>query len=343
MITNLKTTIWALALLFSVAGVLVLSSCGSDDEPDPVPPIEIVPPSDFTYAASTVAVGSEGSVDPSTVDGTDPAFAITATTDGEDVAVTVDFFTVDAATGKISVAAESTTGLYKVTVTATNTEGTGSGTAEITIGVNDDFNPTGKSFEWQIFMNRSADVTLIGLDGVPGLPISDPITLPTEWPTANTPENELFQYSLMTGVQELLMQVPGDEACGALDPSEGGDTLLIIVNQDLTISVPCNVDGAAGSIVQIGTAEIKFEDDKFVFSMLLEFLPGLALPYVMDGAKIEEFTDVYTDPTNPTVYQALQGTVIGMTTPTDLSTEESIQDFTKWATPNVDVVLKLIE
>ena len=238
---------------------------------------------------------------------------------------------------------ESLIGTYTVAVKATNAAGTADATVEITIGINPIFDPVGKKFEWTLFMNRTADVTLVGLDGVPGLPITDPVTLPTEWPTANTPVDDLWQYGLMTGIQELLLQVPGDEACGALDPTENGDTLLIIINEDLTVSTVCNVDGAAGTTVQIGVWEISFAEDKFMFTMQLDFLPGLSIPYQIDDAKIESFTDAYTDPANPTVYDALQGTVINMTTPTDLATEETIQDFTKWDYPNVDVVLKLIE
>jgi hypothetical protein len=148
----------------------------------------------------------------------------------------------------------------------------------------------------------------------------------------------------MTGIQELLLQVPGDEACGALDPSENGDTLLIIINADLTVSTVCTADGGAvGTTVPIGVWEITFAEDKFMFTMQLDFLPGLSIPYQIDDAKIELFQDVYSDPANPTAYDALQGTVINMTTPTDLATEETIQDFTKWSYPNVDVVLRIIE
>ena len=136
MITKLKTTIWAIALLFSVASVMVLSSCG-EDEPTPTPPIEIDPPSALSYDATTVAVGTEGTI-AATISGSPATFEITDF--GETVVETVVIVavTVDASTGELSVAKESTTGVYTVEVTATNAEGNTKGTAEITIGINPD-------------------------------------------------------------------------------------------------------------------------------------------------------------------------------------------------------------
>ena len=314
--------------------VKATNSAGTDNATAKITVTEPVVAPGVSYEAATVAIGSEGTITPA-VTGDAATYAIT-----DDDGAT--FVTINANTGELSVAKESEIGTYSVSVTATNSAGSDNATAEITIGINPLFDPTGKKFEWKIFMNRTEDITLVGLDGVPGLP-SPSLSLPFEWPTESTPVDDLWQYGIMTGVQGLLLQVPGDEACGALDPTEDGDTLLIIVNEDLTISTECNVGGAPGSTVQIGISEITFADDKFVYTMLLDFLPGLSLPYEIDGAKIEEFTDVYTDPASPEVYQALQGTVIGMTTPTDLATQETIQDFTKWAYPNVDVVLKQIE
>jgi hypothetical protein len=416
MSTNFRKTIWAMALLFSVGALLVISSCSEDEDPT-------LPPN-FSYTATTVEVGTAGSAtpayqgDPATFeitdyDGADAFVSINSTTgiisitanstageydvkvkatngggsseatakitvvdpviapglsyeaatvavgsegtvtpavtgDAATYEITSDdgatFVSIDASTGVLTVAKESKTGTYSVAVKATNAAGTADATAELTIGANPNFDPVGKKFEWTLFMNRTADITLVGLDGVPNLPITDPVTLPTEWPTANTPVDELWQYGLMTGIQELLLQVPGDEACGALDPSENGDTLLIIINADLTVSTVCTADGGAvGTTVPIGVWEITFAEDKFMFTMQLDFLPGLSIPYQIDDAKIELFQDVYSDPANPTAYDALQGTVINMTTPTDLATEETIQDFTKWSYPNVDVVLRIIE
>ena len=421
MSTILRKTIWTMALLLSVGALLVISSCSEEEEPT-------LPPS-FSYTATTVEVGSEGTAtpayqgDPATFeitnfDGADAFVSINSTTGiisitanstaGEyDVvveatnaggssnatakitivqpvsppglsysettvavgdeglltpAVTGDaatyeitdhggakvgdndpFVSIDAATGVLSVAKESKTGTYSIKVKATNAGGTADATAELTIGANPNFDPVGKKFEWGLFMNRTADITLTGLDGVPGLPITDPVTLPTEWPTASTPVDDLWRYGLMTGIQELLLQVPGDEACGALEPSENGDTLLIIINADLTVSTVCTTDaGGVGSTVQIGVWEITFAEDKYMFTMQLDFLPGLSIPYQIDGANIGEFVDE-SEPGNPVTYTVLQGTVINMTTPTDLATEETIQDFTKWEYPNVDVVLRLIE
>jgi len=320
MITKLKTTIWALALLFSVGSVLVLSSCGEDD-PAPPPPPEVIAPG-LSYAATTVSVGAAGTVT-AAVTGDDATYEITDNGDA-------DFVTVNASTGELSVAAESAMGVYSVVVEATNSAGTDEATAEITIGINEAFDPRGKSFEWKLFMNRSENITLTGLDGVPGLPISE-LTLPTEWPTASTPADDLWQYGVMTGVQGLIIEVPGDEAC-----TGSGNSKKLSIAEDLSISVICS----EGDPAVVGASTISFKDDKFVFTMLLEFLPGLSIPYEIDDARFEDFQDGYTDPANPAVYSALLGTVIGMTTPTDLATEETIQDFTTWAYPNIDVVLE---
>ena len=328
MITKMKTTIWAIALLFSVGSVLVLSSCGDDEEPAP-PPDPVVAPG-LSYAATTVAVGTEGSVT-AAVTGDAATYEITDlgnTVDKEgNVIVAV---TVDANTGELSIAKESTIGVYTVEVTATNSAGTDDATAEITIGINEAFDPRGKSLEWKLFMNQTENLELVGLDGVPDLPISS-LVLPVGWPDASTPAEEVWTYGVMTGVQGLLVQVPGDEAC-----TGSGDSKKLSIAEDLSVSVICS----EGEPAVVGSSTISFKDDKFVYTLELEFQPGLAIPYEIDDARFEEFQDGYTDPANPVAYPALLGTVIGMVTPTNLATEETIQDFTSWAYPNVDVVLE---
>jgi len=348
MITKLKTTIWAIALLFSVGSVLVLSSCGSDDEPDPTPPIEVIAPGDFTYPATTVAVGAEGSVDPSAVEGSTPAFAITSVTDADDVASAVASFSVDAATGKISIAAESTTGLYKVTVTATNSKGTGTGTAEITIGVNPDFDPTGKGYLWQYWINQDDPWTLSGLDGeIAELPIAEieiPTGWPPDWPAGNADWNEeyLFPYLALGGVQDLIFQVPSDLACGALDPEEGGDTLYFVVETDLSLTTICTLNDAAGSSVLIGTSTISYSDDKFHWAVSLN--SQIPITYIITDITS---TDQFVDPLEPgeggappRIYPALTGTVEQFTTPTNVFDETGI--LTSLTQKKVDIVLEVI-
>ena len=319
MITNLKSTIWAIALLFSVASVMVLSSCGDESEPEPDP---VAPTA--SYTDTEVSIGSEGELIATSSGDTPITWSI------KDDGGAGDFVSINASTGTLSVAKESKIGEYAVVVNASNAAGNVDATANITIAISDDFDPRGKSLEWRLFMNQSENVELVGLDGIPDLPIAN-LVLPVGWPDASTPAEDLWKYGVMTGVQGLLLEVPGDEAC-----TGSGDSKKLSIGEDLSVSVICS----EGEPALVGTSAISYVDDKFVFTMEIDFIPGVSLPYQIDDARFEEFQDGYTDPLNPTVYPALLGTVIGMTTPTDLTDENTIQDFTKWAYPNVDIVME---
>jgi len=329
MITHWKTTILAIALLFSVASVLVLSSCGGDDEPEPEP---IIPPG-LSYTAATVAVGSTGTLTPA-VQGDAATYSITDNGDA-------DFVTIDAGTGVLSVAAESTTGVYTVAVKATNSAGSADATVDITIGVNDDFDPTGKKLLWRYFINQDDDITLTGLDGeLLGLQIPS-LQLPVGWPTEATPQEDLWQYFLLTEIERLIFQVPGDEACGALIPEEGGDTLLIVVNSDLSLSTECTLNDSPGSSADIGISWISYAEGAFSYTISLVFIPeaSLSVPYKIEGAN---FTD-FTDPVEQTIYPALLGRVNAFTTPADFTNQAAMENPLNWKNPMVDVVLKVLE
>ena len=309
-------------IFLSVACSQLFTACSESEEPEPDP---IAP--EVTYEDITVDLGGEFSVEPTVVKGDLPiTYAI------KDAGGAEDFVSIESSTGKITVAKESVIGSFSVVVSATNAAGTSDATAGITISIPDNFDPTGKTYEWKIFMNRSENIELTGLDGVPGLPFSS-LVLPTEWPTASTPADELYKYAVLTGVQSLLLQVPGDNVCAK------GNSLKFSVDSDFVVHAICS----EGDPVSIGTSILSYKDDNFIFTLDLEYQTGLSIPYPISGAMFGSFEDVYTNPENPVTYTALQGTVNGMTTPSDLTNEETIQDITKWLTPTVDVVLEVIE
>lgn len=316
MFTITKASKWVLSVMMFTALVFI-SSCGGDDKEDPV-----IPPADFTYTPTTVGIGEEGTVSPSAVAGDSPTFAIT------DFGEADDFISIDASTGVISVVKESSLGIYNVVVSASNSAGSASGTAEITIGLSEAFNPVGKTFEWQYFMNQSEDLTLTGLDGLPGMDFPE-MTLPVGWPTASTTEEQMPAYLLFTGVAGMLFQAPGDEVCVT------GNSLQFKVNEDLTLSAICS----EGDPAVIGFAFVSFADDKFVFEPNLYFTETIALPYAIDGATFADFVDPLTQES----YSSLQGRVNAFTIPTDLTDEDTMQDITTWTTPVVDVVLRVVE
>jgi hypothetical protein len=140
-------------------------------------------------------------------------------------------------------------------------------------------------------------------------------------------------YFLLTELEKLIFQVPGDEACGAAGGN--GDTLAFVVNNDLTLSSICN----EADPQVIGTSSIAYLDGGFVFSLQLQFNEQIALPYVISNAVFADFTD----PVTQRMYPSLQGRVNAFTTPTNLETEETVLDITSWATPPVDVVLEVLE
>lgn len=306
----LKISKWASFML--VIGALVfLSSCGEDDP---------VPPSAFSYPATTIEVGVAGTLTPSAVTGDAPTFTLTDKGGAT-------FLTIDATTGVISVPMESTTGLYNIVVTATNSAGSSTGAAALTIGVPAAFDPRGESIDWKYLMNQQAGFTLTGLDGVPELPFPS-LTLPVGWPTGQETPEVLQTYFILTGIQQLLLEVPGDEAC------DEGNTTEMIVNNDLSLSSACTAGGPAA----IGFSTISYANGGYVFTMLLQFTTDIALAYSIGGATIATFDD----PFEARSYSAIQGTVDAYTTPTDFTSEETIQDFTTWATPTVDVVLEIL-
>lgn len=338
MITKMKTTIWAIALLFSVGSVLVLSSCGEDD---PAPPPDPVVAPGVSYAATTVAVASTGSI-VAAVTGDAASYEITD--DGG-----ADFVTVDAATGELSVAAESTTGAYSVVVKATNSAGNSDGTAEITIGINGDFDPTGVGYTWQYYINQDDPWTMSGLDGIPELPIKE-IEIPTGWP-AGWPqldpnvwnEQTLLPYLALGAVADLLMQLPGDLACAALDPEEKGNTLYFALEEDFTMTTICTLNDAAGSKAIIGNYSISWADSQY--SLALNFESQIPITYIIDISNSEDFIDPL-EPAGeneppPRIYPALRGTVEEFTTPTNVFDEASI--LTSLALKKVEVILEVIE
>ena len=111
-------------------------------------------------------------------------------------------------------------------------------------------------------MNNTPDVAMINLNLLPGqeaLPDTIPLTTgwPDGWPDINLADPTLPFYFTFPTVQYFLMQVPGDDACAALDPAESGDTLLVMVNNDLSLSTTCNnADSAPGTVVELGTSTI---------------------------------------------------------------------------------------
>lgn len=337
MITLTKASKWVLAIMMSTTLVFI-SSCGGDDpEPDPDPD-PIIPPSGLTYETTTVAVGSEGTITP-TIEGDEATFEITNQDD-------VPFVSINAVTGVLSVAKETTTGTYTVNVTAENAEGSTEGTAEITIGVNEAFDPTGKELMWKYWMNNTEGVVFENLNTLPGqgdLPAEIPIPVgwPAGWPAIDVQDPTLPTYFTFPMVQGFLLQVPGDDVCKALDPAESGNTLLVIVNPDLTLSTVCTKDETEGTTVEIGISKISFSDDKFTWFMDVA-LEGVPVTYAIGDARIADFTDPldphFLEPSGvPRTFSAIQGTIDQYLTPTDFA------DYLgSLAILNVDVVLEIL-
>jgi len=311
----LKTKNVYLAMLILIGSAIIISSCSKDDP--------VVAPT-LSYSDATVAVGEGGPVTP-TLSGDKATFSIVSAGDAE------DFVLLNATTGEISVAAESVTGVYEVKIKATNSAGSSEATATITIGVNPAFNPVGKDLKWRYFINQEANFTLNGLDGdLVGLPIPF-LTLPIGWPTANTPEEDVWQHFLLTQIERLIFQVPGDEACTK------GDTLQFSVESDMTVKAICTEGGPA----EIGTWKISYAAGQYSFEVNLVFSvdAGFAFPYVIENASFANFTD----PETGASYNALMGRVNNFTTPTDFTSQATMTDITKLGTPQVDVVLQVVQ
>lgn len=337
MITKLKTTIWAFALLLGVASLLVISSC-SEDEPDPT-----IAPS-ISYTDTDVELGTTGDIVPAMQGDLPITWSII------DDGGTADFVTIDAATGTLQVAAESVLGEYTVKVKAQNAGGAAEADAKINITISANFDPRGLNLYWKYFFNNTAGVTLLNLDLIDEtLPasIEIPTGTPAGWETgAIDPTDPAFPtYFIFTGVQEALMQVPGDNMCAALTPPESGDNLLVIVNQDLTVSTVCHVDDVDGTTVEIGTSTISYVDGGYVWTIQTT-LEGVPVPIVITGAQI---VDSYLDPLHPHysnpsgtggTYKAIVGNVPQYMTPTDFNPDNYL---TSIQLLDVDIVLEVLE
>jgi len=318
-----KVSLYFLSLVAVGAMILTFSSCGESEDP-------VTAPSAFTYPATDVQVGSPGTVSPSgTNSGVTYSFANASTVP--------DFITLNSSTGTISVAAESIMDSYNIAVNATNSAGFSSSGAAITIVVPDAFNPIGKKFVVAYFINQEANLELEGLDNlVPGVP--NLLTLPVGWPGAGLTPEELFPYTVLTGLGDMLYQVPSDLVCEALGDGNKGDTTLIIVNADLTLSTECSEGGPPED--NIGVSTITYANDEFIFTIELVFTDLLpAIPYPITGAVIADFDD----PLAGVTYEALMGTVEGFTLPLDYTSDATMQDPTKWGFPEVDVVFRVVE
>ena len=335
-------TKWAFTAMAVMALVLVYS-CSDDDDADPVEPIEKV---DFSYAQTDVEVGETATI-----------AAVTQSMDAATFSITddggADFVTINANTGELAVGAESTTGSYTVAVQSINEGGTSNGTAEITITVNEDFDPSGKKVIWKYWINNTPDVVMYNLNTLPGqegLPAEIPIPTgwPEGWPNINLADPMLPTYFTFPTVQFFLQQVPGDVSCELLEPAENGDTLLLIVNSDLTLSTICRnaEDGSTGTTVDLGTSTIAYDGSGFSWTLNLTFIGGIPVTYEIGSAEIADFIDPL-DPSwfapsgTPRTYSAITGTVEAYQTPTDFLNDETYLSSIQLL--NVDVVLEILE
>jgi len=327
----LNFTKWAFTVA-TVFALVFIYSCSKD----PVEPVKVT----FSYSATTVEVGETATIPAASQQGDPATFAIT----NDDGAT---FVTVNANTGELTVGAESTTGSYSVVVTATNDAGPSSATAEITISVNADFDLSGKNVIWKYWMNNTADVVMLNLNLLPGqeaLPAEIPIPVgwPADWPAINLADPTLPLYFTFPTVQYFLMQVPGDDACAALDPAEEGDTLLLIVNNDLTLSTTCNSE--TGTTVDLGTSSISYSGGAYIWTLNLT-LQGVPVTIAVGGAEITQFTDPL-DPHweapsgTPRTFPAIVGNVAQYLTPTDFHPDNYL---TSLQLLDVDVVFEILE
>jgi len=328
----LKFTKWAFAASMVVA-LVFLTAC-PNKVPDPIL---------FSYTETTIEVGATGSITPEVITGDPATYAITDI--GE-----ADFVSINPNSGMLSVGTESTTGKYSVVVMATNEEESNTATANITIGVNDAFDPTGKNLIWKYWMNNTADVVMLNLNLLPGqeaLPPAIPIPVgwPANWPAIDFLDPNLQSYFVFPTVQFFLMQVPGDNVCALLEPAEEGDTLLLLVNADLTVSTVCQgVDSAPGTSVDLGTSSISYSGDAYSWTLDLT-IEGVPVSYEIGGAEFTTFTDPldphWTAPGGvPRTFPAIVGTVDQYTTPTDFHPDNYL---TSLQLLNVDVVLEILD
>jgi hypothetical protein len=317
----------------AIAILVFLTAC----PPEKVKPI--VDP-EIYYPPTTIEVGSTGTITPEIIAGS--GIITYAITDVDDA----DFVTINPSTGELTIAAESTTGEYTVKVTATNDGQPGTADAYIHIGVNEDFDPTGESLLWKYWMNHTEGVVMLNLNLLPGqegLPAEIPIPTgwPANWPAIDMQDPTLESYFVFPTVQYFLQQVPGDDVCGELEPAEEGDTLLLIVNTDLTLSTQCK---NAGSMVYLGTSSISYSGGAYSWTLNLT-LQGVPVAIEIGGAEITTFTDPmdphWTSPIGvPRTFPAVVGTVEQYMTPTDFHPDNYL---TSIQLLNVDVVLEILQ
>ena len=326
----------------AVFGLVLVYSCSDDEEEEPENPIEKV---DFTYAQTDVEVGETATIAAATQSMDQATFSITD--DGG-----ADFVSINANTGELTVGAESTTGSYTVAVQSSNEGGTSNATADITITTNVDFDLAGKSLLWKYWMNNTSDVVFYNLNLLPGqgaLPDSIPIPTgwPADWPNINLADPMLPSFFVFPTVQNFLMQVPGDDACAAqTNEAESGDTLLFIVNNDLSLSTICRdtVNNEPGTTVDLGTSSISYADGGFVWTMQLT-LQGVPVTVAIGEAVIEDFTDPL-DPSweapsgMPRTFSAVTGNVAQYMTPTDFHPDNYLSSIQLL---DVDVVFEILE
>ena len=327
-----KTKNVLLAMLVVFGSAVIISSCSKDDP--------VVAPT-LSYSDATVAVGAVGTVTPS-LGGDDATFTILDAGDAE------SFVTINTTNGEISVDDESTTGTYEIKVKATNSAGSVEAIAKVSIGINPaGFNPTGKSYVWKYFINQNSTAVVMKNLNLLDASLPAEMTLPTGWPTGwpdisgLTPE-QLQPYIVFPAVQQLVFQVPGDDACKALSPSESGDNLNLTVNSDLTLSTKCERD-LTGTTVEIGSSVISFKDGKYSWTLAMSF-QGIPITYTINNPVIANFIDPL-DPNilqpsgTPRAFSALQGTIDIFTTPTDFDDSKIL---TSLKQIKVDVVLEVL-
>jgi hypothetical protein len=125
--------------------VLILWACGKDD-PAPTPPPPPVAPSNLNYSTNTLTTcqGSTTSSVKPTVTGTSPlTYQISAMTPSNNPGISID------GEGKINIAANATSGTFKISVKVTNSAGNQTFTDIYTVTVNN-ADPNGVNFDDEV-------------------------------------------------------------------------------------------------------------------------------------------------------------------------------------------------
>ena len=300
-----------------VAALVFIASCGNKEEP-------IQPPSGISYSNTEVEVGAKTTVEPTSngIDGK-PSFSI------DDAGGADDFLSIDSSTGTLTVGKESTTGSYTVKIKITNEAGSATASLVVKIIVPSAFNPVGKKILPMYFINQTSGLKLVGLKGIPGLPF-DTLDVPVGWPPANTPPDQIMPYMLFGELTKIIWQVPGDNVC-----SDAGDTTLVVVKDDFTLSTDCS---AGTPQDKTGDWTISYKEGTgYIFTLTFIFdtdIP-IVIPYAIGGAEFKTFDD----PILGKQYPALHGTVQAFTTPSDFTDESTMTNPATWKTPTIEVVM----